>query len=84
MSIKKEWLEKAKDECKFTDKTMCLPFRFKLDENIYCIFDMDDIATLVTTAKSYINDNTLKDLEIKRLQSLLQERELDIKRLSNQ
>ena len=43
ISIKKEWLEKAADECKFEDKTMCLPFRFKGDTNIYCIFKNDDI-----------------------------------------
>lgn len=72
MSIKKEWLEKAKDECKFTDKTMCLPFRFKGDKNIYCIFDMDDIASLVTTAKAYIRDNELKSIELKRLKEQLE------------
>ena len=26
ISIKREWLEKAAEECKFEDKTMCLPF----------------------------------------------------------
>lgn len=51
---------------------MCLPFRFKEDENIYCIFDMNDIATLVTTMKSYMQDNELKELEIKRLQSIIE------------
>ena len=69
MSIKREWLEKAKDECRTSDKTMCLPFRFKEDENIYCIFDMNDITALVTTMKSYMRDNELKELEIKRLKS---------------
>ena len=72
MSIKREWLEKAKEECIHSDKTMCLPFRFKGDEHIYCIFDMNDIASLVTTMKSYIQDNQLKDIEIKRLQNLLE------------
>ena len=67
ISIKKEWLEKAAEECKFEDKTMCLPFRFKGDENIYCIFKNDDIATLITMMKSYIRDNELKDMEIERL-----------------
>lgn len=67
ISIKKEWLEKAAEECKFEDKTMCLPFRFKGDENIYCIFRNDDIATLITMMKSYIRDNELKDMEIERL-----------------
>ena len=74
ISIKREWLEKAKDECRTLDKTMCLPFRFKEDENIYCIFDMDDIAALVTTMKSYIQDNELKEMEIKRLKKLLEEK----------
>ncbi len=74
MSIKREWLEKAAEECKFTDKTMCLPFRFKTDKKVYCIFDFDDIANLITTMKSYMQDNDLKDLEIKRLQKLLNEK----------
>ena len=70
ISIKKEWLEKAANECKFEDKTMCLPFRFKGDSNIYCIFNMDDIISLVTTMKAYINDNELKDKEIERLKNI--------------
>jgi len=74
MSIKREWLEKAKEECSRNDKTMCLPFRFKEDENIYCIFEMNDIADLVTTMKAYIKDNELKEAEIKRLQKLLNEK----------
>ena len=72
ISIKREWLEKAKEECRTTDKTMCLPFRFKEDENIYCIFDMNDIAALVTTMKAYIQDNQLKEAEIKRLQTIIE------------
>lgn len=71
ISIKREWLEKAAEECKFEDKTMCLPFRFKEDTNIYCIFKNDDIATLITTMKAYMLDNELKDREIQRLKSLL-------------
>jgi hypothetical protein len=67
ISIKKEWLEKAAEECQFEDKTMCLPFRFKGDSNIYCIFKNDDIATLITTMKAYMLDNELKDREIERL-----------------
>ena len=51
---------------------MCLPFRFKGDENIYCIFEMNDIASLITTMKSYIQDNELKEAEIKRLQSIIE------------
>ena len=64
MSIKKEWLEKAKDECKYTEKVMCLPFRFKHDENIYTIVDFDDLASLVTTIKAYMQDNDKKAEEI--------------------
>lgn len=67
ISIKREWLEKAKNECKFSDKTMCLPFRFKGDESIYCIIDMDDLAGLVTLMKSYIRDNELKEEQLKLL-----------------
>lgn len=58
-SIKRLWLEKAKEECKNTDKTMCLPFRFKGDENIYCIFDNNDIAGLITMMKAYMQDNDI-------------------------
>lgn len=80
MSIKREWLEKAREECRFTQKTMCLPFRFKGDTNIYCIFNNDDIATLITTMKAYMLDNErltialqAKDLEIKRLKEMLKQ-----------
>lgn len=72
ISIKKEWLEKAAEECQFEDKTMCLPFRFKGDSNIYCIFKNDDIATLITMMKSYMLDNELKDKEIERLKKELE------------
>lgn len=72
ISIKKEWLEKAYDECKFTDRTMCLPFRFKGDENIYCIFRNDDIAELVTMMKTYMIDNEIKDARIKELETELE------------
>lgn len=67
MSIKREWLEKAAKECEFSEKTMCLPFRFKGDKNIYCIFKNDDIAELITTMKAYIRDNELKDIQIEQL-----------------
>lgn len=72
ISIKREWLEKAAEECKFEDKTMCLPFRFKGDENIYCIFRNDDIAELITMMKAYMLDNELKDREIERLKSIIE------------
>lgn len=66
MSIKKEWLEKAKDECKDTDKTMCLPFRFKGDENIYVILDFDDLAALTTSLKAYMIENEILTKELNR------------------
>ena len=73
ISIKKEWLEKAAEECQYKTQTMCLPFRFKGDSAIYCIFNNDDIAELVTTMKAYILDNELKELEIQRLKKRLEE-----------
>ena len=73
ISIKREWLEKAAEECQFEDKTMCLPFRFKGDSNIYCIFQNNDIATLITKMKAYMLDNELKDKEIERLKKELEE-----------
>ena len=66
-SVKRLWLEKAKDECKNTNKTMCLPFRFKGDDNIYCIFEQNDIATLITTMKAYMHDNDVLRAENKIL-----------------
>lgn len=71
ISIKREWLEKARKECKDTDKTMCLPFRFKGDDNIYCIFRNDDIVSLVTTMKAFIMDNECKDKEIQQLKKII-------------
>ena len=67
ISVKREWLEKAKNECKMNSKTMCLPFRFKGDENVYCIIDMDDLAELVCLMKSYIQDNELKEMQLREL-----------------
>ena len=66
-SIKREWLEKASKECKYNDKTMCLPFRFKGDNKIYCVFEHNDIAQLITTMKSYMHDNDILRAEIKTL-----------------
>jgi hypothetical protein len=67
ISIQRLWLEKAKEECRASNKIMVLPFRFKEDENIYGIFDFDDIADLVTTTKAYIMDNDMKAKEIELL-----------------
>ncbi len=76
MSIQRSWLEKAARECATENTTMCLPFRFKGDSNIYCIFNHNDIAALITTMKAYIHDNEIKEAEIQRLNKLLE----DIKR----
>ena len=64
-SVKREWLEKAAEECKMSEKTMCLPFRFKGDDKIYCIFEQNDIAQLITMMKAYMldNDRMRKELE---------------------
>lgn len=71
ISIQRQWLEKAADECKNNNKFMCLPFRFKGDDKIYTIFDHNDIAELVTLMKSYIHDNELKTQQIKMLEEQL-------------
>ena len=59
MSIKKEWLEKAAKECEGMDKTMCLPFRFKGDDEIYTIIKFEELASLVTLLKAYIIEDEL-------------------------
>ena len=56
-SIKREWLEKATEECKYSNKFMCLPFRFKGDSQIYTVMRNEDIMELVTMMKAYIADN---------------------------
>jgi hypothetical protein len=71
ISIQKLWLEKASDECKGTDKVMCLPFRFKGDDKIYTIFKHNDIAELITLMKAYIKDNELKTNQIHILEEKL-------------
>lgn len=71
ISIQKQWLEKAAEECKGTSKHMCLPFRFKGDDKIYTIFEHNDIAELVTTMKAYIRDNEMMSEEIKVLKEKL-------------
>ena len=72
ISIQKRWLEKAAEECKDSDKVMCLPFRFKGDEKIYTIFEHQDIAELITTMKAYKHDNEFKKQQIEVLQQQLQ------------
>lgn len=67
MSIQREWLEKAKEEVRHSNKIMCLPFRFKEDANTYVIFDFDDIAELIQYTKAYLMDNQVKEKEIELL-----------------
>lgn len=67
MSIQRDWLEKAKEETRFNHKTMCLPFRFKGDEQIYAIFEFNDMAELVQTAKAFMEDNERLEQENKFL-----------------
>lgn len=66
-TIKKEWIEKASKECECTDKTMCLPFRFKNDESIYAVIKFDDLAGLVNSIKAYMLDNEILYKEIAKL-----------------
>ena len=73
LSIQRQWLEKAADECKNNNKTMCLPFRFKGDSKIYTIFEHNDIAELITLMKAYIKDNEEKAQQIKVLEEKLSE-----------
>lgn len=73
-TVQKLWLEKAKHECENNDKKMCLPFRFKGDNNIYVIMDINDLTDLSTTLKSYAIDNETKEKEIFELKRMLKER----------
>ena len=67
MSIRRDWLEKAKEEIKHSDKKMCLPFRFKGDDSVYVIMDFEDVAELAQFAKAYMQDNDMKAKEIELL-----------------
>ena len=66
-SVKRQWLEKASKECQYGNKTMCLPFRFKGDDKIYCIFEQNDIAQLITTMKAFMHDNDILRAELEEL-----------------
>lgn len=72
ISIQRGWLEKASLECQNTNKLMCLPFRFKGDEQIYNIMKFEDIAELVTMMKAYMMDNEAKAKEIEALKKILE------------
>lgn len=71
-SVKREWLEKALAECKYSDKTMCLPFRFKGDDQIYIVMRNQDIMELITMMKAYMQDNERMSEEIKMLRDRLE------------
>ena len=62
-TIKREWLEKAKNEADEKNRTMTLPFRFKGDENIYTVTQFEDIATLVTMYKSVEKTNRILEAQ---------------------
>jgi hypothetical protein len=66
-SIKREWLEKALDECKYSDKTMCLPFRFKGDDQVYVVLRNQDLMELITMMKTYMHDNDILRAQIESL-----------------
>ena len=63
-SIKRLWLEKAKEEAIDDNKIMALPFRFKGDNKVYIIMQDDDIIELVNLIKAYRTDNESKEQEI--------------------
>lgn len=65
LSFKREWLTKAREEAQESDRTMILPFRFKSDPNTYIAMYSDDIYNLITTAKSFMHDNDIKDAQLK-------------------
>jgi len=67
MSIQRSWLEKAKEEVRGTEKTMCLPFSFKGDEVHYVILDLEDLGTLVGTLKAYQHDNDVLRAKLSKL-----------------
>lgn len=71
ISLRKEWLEKAASECEKTNKTMCLPFRFKNDETIYAIISFEDLANLITQMKAYVQDNDIKETELNVLKEYI-------------
>lgn len=69
-SIKREWLEKAEQECRLNNKVMCLPFRFKGGEQIYTVMRNEDIMELVTMMKAYIQDNERLTVEVEELKKI--------------
>lgn len=51
ITIKKEWLDKIKEEAKSVDKLPCFCFRYKDDETIYSIIDYDIISEIICNLK---------------------------------
>lgn len=75
ISIKRLWLEKAKEEAINDNKTMALPFRFKGDnDNIYIIMQDSDIIELVNTLQAYKIDNEMKEKELSILKEQLKKK----------
>ena len=72
-TIKREWLEKAKNEADEKNRTMTLPFRFKGDENIYTVTQFEDIATLVTMYKSVENTNRILEAQLQVVKEKLKQ-----------
>lgn len=77
-TIKREWLEKAKNEATEKNRTMTLPFRFKGDEHIYAVTEFEDIATLVTMYKSIANTNNILEAQLEVMKEKLKKYEEEI------
>lgn len=71
MSIKKDWLDKSKEEASHNDRVMALPFRFKGDDNTYIIMESSSIIELINTLKAYQRDNDAKSREMELLKKSL-------------
>lgn len=67
LSVKRSWLEKAKEEALDENKVMALPFRFKGDRTNYIIMEAEEIISLVNTVVAYQRDNDIKAKEIELL-----------------
>lgn len=57
MSIKKSWLDKAREEASYNDRTMALAFKFKEDDFSYIAMRSDDIIELVNKVKELQREN---------------------------
>lgn len=71
LSIKKEWLTKAKHEADENNTYMCNPFRFKGDDVIYANIIFKDLAELVNITKAYQIDSVALAKEVKALHDVI-------------